>query len=34
MWDEIYETVARAAGVNARLVHVPSAVIAREHLVR
>ncbi len=32
-WNEIYETVARAAGVNARLVHVPSAVIAREHPV-
>lgn len=30
-WNEIYETVARAAGVKARLVHVPSDVIAREH---
>jgi nucleoside-diphosphate-sugar epimerase len=30
-WNEIYEAVARAAGVDARLVHVPSDVIAREH---
>ena len=27
-WDAIYETIARAAGVDARLVHVPSALIA------
>lgn len=30
-WNEIYEAVARAAGVTARLVHVPSHLIAREH---
>jgi nucleoside-diphosphate-sugar epimerase len=30
-WNEIYRAVARAAGVEARLVHVPSAIIAREH---
>jgi nucleoside-diphosphate-sugar epimerase len=27
-WDAIYETIARAAGAEARLVHVPSALIA------
>jgi nucleoside-diphosphate-sugar epimerase len=27
-WDAIYQTIARAAGVEARLVHVPSALIA------
>ncbi len=27
-WDAIYETIARAAGVEARLVHVPSALVA------
>jgi nucleoside-diphosphate-sugar epimerase len=27
-WDAIYETIARAAGAKARLVHVPSALIA------
>ena len=27
-WDALYETIARAAGVKARLVHVPSALIA------
>jgi nucleoside-diphosphate-sugar epimerase len=27
-WNSIYETIARAAGVEARLVHVPSALIA------
>jgi nucleoside-diphosphate-sugar epimerase len=27
-WDAIYETIARAAGVEPRLVHVPSALIA------
>jgi nucleoside-diphosphate-sugar epimerase len=27
-WDAIYETIARAAGVEANLVHVPSALIA------
>jgi nucleoside-diphosphate-sugar epimerase len=27
-WNAIYETIARAAGVEARLVHVPSALIA------
>jgi len=27
-WDAIYRTIARAAGVEARLVHVPSALIA------
>lgn len=27
-WDAIYETIARAAGVEAKLVHVPSALIA------
>ena len=27
-WDAIYETIARAAGAGARLVHVPSALIA------
>jgi nucleoside-diphosphate-sugar epimerase len=27
-WNQIYETMARAAGVEARLVHVPSALIA------
>lgn len=30
-WNEIYEIVARAAGVNPQLVHVPSDVLAREH---
>jgi nucleoside-diphosphate-sugar epimerase len=30
-WNEIYGAVARAAGVTAKLVHVPSAIIAREH---
>jgi len=30
-WNEIYRAVARAADVEARLVHVPSAIIAREH---
>jgi nucleoside-diphosphate-sugar epimerase len=30
-WNEIYRAVARAAGVEAHLVHVPSTVIAREH---
>jgi len=30
-WNEIYRAIARAAGVEARLMHVPSAVIAREH---
>lgn len=30
-WNEIYRAIARAAGVEARLVHVPSALIAREH---
>ena len=28
-WDQIYKEIARAAGVEARLVHVPSDVIAR-----
>jgi nucleoside-diphosphate-sugar epimerase len=27
-WDVLYETIARAAGVEARLVHVPSALVA------
>jgi nucleoside-diphosphate-sugar epimerase len=27
-WDAIYETIARAAGAEARLVHVPSALVA------
>jgi nucleoside-diphosphate-sugar epimerase len=27
-WDAIYETIARAAGTEARLVHVPSALVA------
>ncbi|HWO09402.1 MAG TPA: SDR family oxidoreductase [Polyangiaceae bacterium] len=30
-WNEIYGAVARAAGVTPKLVHVPSAIIAREH---
>lgn len=30
-WNEIYGAVARAAGVTPQLVHVPSAIIAREH---
>lgn len=30
-WNQIYAQVAAAAGVEAHLVHVPSAVIAREH---
>jgi nucleoside-diphosphate-sugar epimerase len=30
-WNEIYSAVARAAGCTPRLVHVPSAIIAREH---
>lgn len=30
-WNEIYELVARAAGVEPRLVHVPSHIIARHH---
>jgi len=30
-WNEIYGAVARAAGVKPNLVHVPSAIIAREH---
>jgi nucleoside-diphosphate-sugar epimerase len=30
-WNEIYRAIARAAGVEAHLVHVPSALIAREH---
>ncbi len=30
-WNEIYGSVARAAGVQPKLVHVPSEVIAREH---
>jgi nucleoside-diphosphate-sugar epimerase len=30
-WNQIFETVGRAAGVTPKLVHVPSTVIAREH---
>ncbi len=30
-WNEIIQLLARAAGVEARIVHVPSAVIAKEH---
>jgi nucleoside-diphosphate-sugar epimerase len=30
-WNQIYETVARAAGYTPKLVHVPSVQIAREH---
>lgn len=30
-WNQIYGAVARALGVEPRLVHVPSAIIAREH---
>lgn len=30
-WNEIFGAIARAAGVEPRLVHVPSDVIAREH---
>jgi nucleoside-diphosphate-sugar epimerase len=30
-WDQIAHALARAAGVEARIVHVPSDVIAREH---
>jgi len=30
-WNEIVGAVARAAGVTPRIVHVPSAIIAREH---
>jgi nucleoside-diphosphate-sugar epimerase len=30
-WNEIYGAVARAAGVTPNLVHVPSALIAKEH---
>ena len=30
-WDQIAQALARAAGVEARIVHVPSDVIAREH---
>ena len=30
-WNEIYTTIAQAAGTTARLIHVPSDVIAREH---
>jgi nucleoside-diphosphate-sugar epimerase len=30
-WNQIYEAVARAAGVEPRLVHVPSEEIARRH---
>jgi nucleoside-diphosphate-sugar epimerase len=30
-WNEIYGAVARAAGCTPKLVHVPSAIIAREH---
>ena len=30
-WNEIFDTVARAAGVKPSIVHVPSAIIAREH---
>ncbi len=30
-WNEIVHTVARAAGVEAKIVHVPSAAIAKEH---
>jgi nucleoside-diphosphate-sugar epimerase len=30
-WNEIYQQVAKAAGVDAHLVHVPSDVIAQEH---
>ena len=30
-WDQIFTSVARAAGVTPKLVHVPSEIIAREH---
>jgi nucleoside-diphosphate-sugar epimerase len=30
-WDQIFQAVARAAGVEAKIVHVPSDVIAKEH---
>jgi hypothetical protein len=30
-WNEIYTAVGRAAGCTPNLVHVPSAIIAREH---
>ncbi len=30
-WNEVFHSIAHAAGVKAKLVHVPSEVIAREH---